>query len=448
MARWSSSSEARVGRARGLVVAVLLAAGTIVAGAALAPVRARADDEGGEDGGRGARPRVTTTVVVIPEGDATTAQATALSIGLRRGLREVSGVRFVDPVDVLSPRDTPEEVATAQSDLDAVADMVRSGDAHEAEARALAAIDVFEANLVNVPRSNLADAYMLAALSHCRQRDRSACNEGIERVIAFREGLEYDASRYPSAYRRLFDEVKRSTIDHGGRGSIEVTTDPEGAEVFIDGRSYGPSPVVAEGLLVGDHYVTLELLGYEKQIQRARVSANEQQSQSYELEPSDRALLLHRALPHIRSELGEARAGQYIRGMTSYLFVKQAVIGVVRPGAAGQVDVSLYLYDLRTHFLLAQKRETLPGDPQDAAARVRGAELAQALYHGVDLSGAVAAPDDALIVEPARPLYERWWFWTAVGVVVASGITAAVLISSSGEPEVPEGWTRIDGQVR
>ncbi len=37
-------------------------------------------------------------------------------------------------------------------------------------------------------------------------------------------------------------------------------------------------------------------------------------------------------------------------------------------------------------------------------------------------------PDDV------TPIYKEWWFWTTIGVVVAGGVTAAVLLSREDEP--------------
>jgi len=70
------------------------------------------------------------------------------------------------------------------------------------------------------------------------------------------------------------------------------------------------------------------------------------------------------------------------------------------------------------------------------------------LYRGVALSGAVAAPDDALhdTVERRPELYEEWWFWTIIGVAaVGIGVGIGVGVATS-QPSVPDGWTRLDGQ--
>lgn len=52
------------------------------------------------------------------------------------------------------------------------------------------------------------------------------------------------------------------------------------------------------------------------------------------------------------------------------------------------------------------------------------------------------APTPPLGAPPAtaakpRPVWKRWWLWTAVGVAVGAGITAAALSSRSTGPAVP-----------
>jgi tetratricopeptide (TPR) repeat protein len=40
----------------------------------------------------------------------------------------------------------------------------------------------------------------------------------------------------------------------------------------------------------------------------------------------------------------------------------------------------------------------------------------------------VATPGSRQPPEESRPIYKRWWFWTAIGVVAAGGVAAALLI--------------------
>jgi hypothetical protein len=286
---------------------------------------------------------------------------------------------------------------------------------------------------------------MIAAIARCRLHRQRECEEMFARVVTFREQHEYDAARYPAEYQDAFERV-RTRVTSGPRAALTVTTEPAGAEVYVDGRSYGPSPAVVPELLVGDHYVTLKHIASVKMIRRATVEP-QGNAVSYTLAPNDRSRLVAspEAQAAIRGELGEERAGTNIRSLGSTLGAAQVIIGIVTPESGESVHVHAYLYDMRTRFLLAQQEASMTTD--DTGMDV-ARQLAVDLYAGVDLSGAVAAPEDALhdTVERRPELYEEWWFWTVIGVAVvgiAVGIGVGVATSTPG---VPDGWTRLDGQ--
>jgi hypothetical protein len=48
------------------------------------------------------------------------------------------------------------------------------------------------------------------------------------------------------------------------------------------------------------------------------------------------------------------------------------------------------------------------------------------------IEAVVARPAPA--VEPARPVYRRWWFWAAAGTLVASAALSAVVVTSNPSP--------------
>ena len=412
---------------------------TILAVSALAVVSSRSETARAQEPGPR---RVTATALLVTQDGVSPAQATNVGIGVRRGIEADTRLRFADPVDLLSDASVPEDIRAAIDDLDAIAELVRSGDASVAQRRARAALQAFEMALVAVKRTALIDAYMLDAVALCRMNERRQCIDAFRRVVVFRESIEYDASRYPADYAALFAQTKAQVLA-GPRGSVQVVTDPAGAEIFVDGRSFGPAPAVADGLLVGDHFVTIKRVGFEKLIASITVEPDRMATARFPLQPIQRALLLERDLSRLPTELGEDRAGPIISGLTGYLFANQAVIGLLRPAEGGGVDVALYLYDLRTRFLLKERRATVP----DADATERTTALVAELYDDVDTSGQVDAPEDGAprVVAPARPLWERWWFWTAIGVVLVSGVVVAFAINT--DPLVPKGFTRFNGTI-
>jgi hypothetical protein len=55
--------------------------------------------------------------------------------------------------------------------------------------------------------------------------------------------------------------------------------------------------------------------------------------------------------------------------------------------------------------------------------------VAEAAARRLELEKALKAGD----VKPA-PVYQRWWFWGAVGVVVAGAVTTSVLVATAPQP--------------
>ena len=387
--------------------------------------------------------RVTATALLVEQEGVTPAQVTSIGVGIRRGIEADARLRFADPVELLSDASVPEEIQAAVDDLDAIAELIRAGDPAEAQRRAEAAIGAFEMALAAVKRAALTDAYMLQAVSLCALNQRRACSEAFGRVVTFRESIEYDDTRYPAEYARTFAQVKERVLA-SARGAVQIVAEPAGGEVFVDGRSFGAAPALADGLLIGDHFVTIKRVGFEKLIARVTVVAGRTATARFPLQPIQRALLLERDLSRLPTELGEPRAGPVIAGLTGYLFANQAVIGLLRPARGGGLDVALYLYDLRTRFLLKQRNATVG----EADATERATALVAELYDGVDLSGNVEAPPDerAPVVVPARPLWQQWWFWTAIGVVAVSGVAIGLAVDT--DPEVPQGLTRFTGTIR
>lgn len=389
-------------------------------------------------------PTVAVSALVIPEDDVSEGEASIASIGLRRGIGEVNGVRFVHPVDVLSPAEISEELQFGLEELDARANQLADGDARDVAESTDALIALFERNLEAVRREQLVDVYMINALARCRMGQQRECETRLSRIFVFRESLEYDSSRFPREFAGTFERV-RARVLAGPRATLEVATDPPGAEVYVDGRSYGPSPTRADDLLVGDHYVTIKMLDRVRVVRRVSV-ARTGSSVRIELAPNPRARLVAspEALAAIASELGESRAGPNLRSLGTTLGAAQVIVARLSRNASRTV-LDAYLYDVRTRFLLAHRETEIDsGDAGVEQARL----LAVQLYDGVDLSGAVAVVEEAAPERRPEP-WEEWWFWTSIGAaVIGIGVGVGVGVGlATQSPALPEGWLRLEGTV-
>lgn len=382
----------------------------------------------------------TVSTLIIADDDVELSRITEVGIGLRRGIRRVEGVAYRDQGELLAQREFSDALFDATESLPALEEEVRENPRRNTRQRINNVIRVFENNLELVSKANLASAHLLSALTWCTQNRQARCREGFAYVLTFRESFVYDTARYPAAYEALFEETRAMLLADGRRGSLTVRTMPTGAEVFVDGRSIGPSPARLEGALVGQHYVTVKAPGHLETVMRAAVPDGRMGETTIALEESPSALLLRQNTPRILRELGPLQAGPAIRAIDGYMPVNQVVIGVLSSPSRGNA-IALYLYDLRTNFLLANRDARLGLSIPQQTER-----LAEELYQGVNLDGRVAAPE-APPREDDGEVWEQWWFWAAVGVAAASGTAAAIALSPS-DPEIPQGTLRIRGTVQ
>jgi tetratricopeptide (TPR) repeat protein len=134
------------------------------------------------------------------------------------------------------------------------------------------------------------------------------------------------------------------------------------------------------------------------------------------------ALLYNIALAHDRLRNDE----KALQGYEAYL--------AAVPDAPNRSDVETRAAAIRA--ALARREPAPPSAEVPAPAEVAaGAEPAAP-------APATGAPEQAMRDEPAEPgesgsVLSKWWFWTAVGVVVAGGATAIVLAASGEDDPKP-----------
>lgn len=399
--------------------------------------------EGGE-GGDDAQPEdapqrsVKVTVFIFPETETDARVATEITAGIRRGIRVDRRLEWIDPSAAIEQSDDAEEEPAAQRGAQKLAQAVghaRAGRWRNVVASLDDAIELFESDLANVQRQYLVDATMLWGAAQCMMRRTRVCESAFRRVVTFRENATYDTEVLPPGPEEVFDQIRDETLE-GPRGSLRIETEPPGAEIFVDGRFVGASPARAEGLLAGDHYVTLKMVGYERQVQRVTVQTDFEDTASFELAQLGSYLGLSHSLEAARREMGQPRAGNGIRGLRGLLLIDQVVLGsLTREADSEAYDLVLYLYDLRTNHGLRRVERRLDWEFPDLTATE---ELAVELYRNVDLTGRIRPVDEPLppLPQEPSPFYRTWWFWSIVGaVLVGTSIGVASAALASQQPE-------------
>lgn len=204
-----------------------------------------------------------------------------------------------------------------------------------------------------------------------------------------------------ATFRRYITENQRLTADQrrdvegviaeieANRAIVRFEVEPAGAEITLDGRSVGTSPL-ARGVevLPGTHDVEVTLDNHEPRRETLNIHAHEERLYTTTLHPVERnARLVVAALP----------SGAAIRVDGQSHGTGSADLHVA-PGEH-VVEVSFAGYTPRTERVTVRRLST------------------ENLTVSLD-----ARPS---------PIYTRWWFWTAIGVAVAGGVTLAIALNPS-----------------
>jgi tetratricopeptide (TPR) repeat protein len=286
------------------------------------------------------------------------------------------------------------------------------------------AVEVLSKVLPYVKKQELADAMMALGASHFENGDKKEAKRTFERLITWRSDYKVDLSKYPPAILAVVEDVRKE-VEREKRGSLEIRSEPSGAQAYVDGRYIGVTPCFADGLIVGEHWVTLKKEGYKKAVMAAQVSSKVQQLVSVPMERSTKYLLVEQALNGVEKTLGQAMLDASADNLKEVLFIDHAVFVRAAPAGPGSIKVDSFLYDLRTRQRLTRVTKTVAA----AKAEKELSTLASALYLNVSYEVELVESKDAPPPKPEerKAFWKTWWFWTVAGVAVSGVVVGAVV---------------------
>lgn len=286
------------------------------------------------------------------------------------------------------------------------------------------AVEVLSKVLPYVKKQELADAMMALGAAHFENADKREAKRTFERLLVWRTDYKVDLAKYPPTLLSIVEEVRKE-VERQKRGSLEIRSEPAAAQAYVDGRYIGVTPTFADGLITGEHWVTLKKEGFKKAVMPAQVSSKVQQLVSITMERSTKYLLVEQALAGVEKSLGEMTLDASADNLKEVLFIDHAVFVRAAPAGPGQIKVDSFLYDLRTRRRLTRVTKTVTV----AKAEKELSTLASALYLNVSYEAELVETKDAPPPKPyvRPPFYKTWWFWTAAGVAVTGVVLGATL---------------------
>ncbi len=227
------------------------------------------------------------------------------------------------------------------------------------------------------------------------------------------------------------------------RSQLSVVANVTGADVFLDGNNIGKTPLVlTKDIGKGTHLVEVRQDGYKSALRQIEVAGG-----SLKVSLKLKKTMIAAAKPAVEEPPTSAAAGQ--AGNSQQAAGGDVVGAKLGDGkqveAPGQVDKS----DIVGTKLGRQaesnggekdagsgvmaKRPSLGGKPYKAETGPLATEQSKPF---------MPRPAEQTTQPHSRPLYKQWWFWTAIGVAVAGGVTGLVL-GLSPESGIPSGKGRL-----
>lgn len=331
------------------------------------------------------------------------------------------------------------------------------------------AISVFEARLVALPDYELLhDALLAKAEALFLSGEKTAARATVKNLLALSPKTRPTTKTHEKGFVALYDRAK-TELEAVGR--IQVSCDPPGCTIQVDGQKLGPAPLYATRILPGRHYVVASWSnGVKLAIVQVPPGGEARANLSREGPAEATRQELRTALER-KVGLAEVQAlTQRIAGLAQ---AKQVLVAAVRADAEGlpfllvglhaqsgapNKVVRLPLPEALDDVALARDVRRLgaalfvepkPGEwdlAQDGAAR-SAPGMAAVLYGGLTeaprfVSGDEPPPEEGLLpseklalpVEAEPSPLETWWFWTIVGVVVVGAAVGTVALTSGSDP--------------
>lgn len=264
----------------------------------------------------------------------------------------------------------------------------------------------------------------LAVQNGGKSQSKKATEEFV-RALLNNPDLTCDPQVYGADVKKAFDKAL-TEVSGKGVGPLAADSNPPGATVTLRGKELGKTPITeAPSVPVGRHLLLFNRPGYEPAGAYADVS-KEGGSAKPTLTPAPGYL-----------EVRDGATALVGKG-----------VGVKGPLPAGAKKLGGIV---KARFLVLSDGATAEVWDVEGGNRLSGLSLsAEELSESAKKIGAfIAKPGGAAAVaaadvtetpeEPGAggPVYKKWWFWTAVGVVAVGGVTAAGVAAannSGGRP--------------
>lgn len=289
----------------------------------------------------------------------------------------------------------------------------------------------------------LVDAYVTQAIIAKSKGNIAATKEALKSALRINPRLEFSPENYPPSLILILEYALRELLS-GPVGEIRISTKPKAAEVRINGVAQGSSPLVLKNMPVGTYQLSINENKYERITRQIQIEANRATEVSEKLKWSRKKGEAKQG----KANLPDICVREGLRISEIMKLGKVVLLDVDGKGGAKQVEARI---------VDAKFRAGLPAISVEVETESDWAQKYSLFVRTInrDLEADLAAGPQKLI-EPKgevipfalnkrrKEFYKSPIFWGIVGTILAGGVGAGVLLSTSGENSPGTGNLRVE----
>lgn len=273
----------------------------------------------------------------------------------------------------------------------------------------------------------LSEIFLFLGASELQNGAKAAALKEFARALQMNPALAPDNKYFGADVQTAFSAAQKE-MGKRAKGVLSVESIPSGAEVEAFGLNYGLSPTSEIELPAGRYMVRLSRPGFAPATAFPEVIGGQTVDVRQKLEAAPEIFALHdkadkvigripfeaEALPPVALELARAANGRFL------------IMVAVTTDSKMMPKIDLQVWNVNSG-------DRLKGVKFDADADGNGYQTgAEAISAWISRPGPVVAvteKDDSVQLSTSEPVFKKWWFWTAVGVVAVGGVSAGIVVA-------------------
>ncbi len=303
---------------------------------------------------------------------------------------------------------------------------------------------LFEKNnlFVNKQALYLETLTYLGAIAVLSNKIDSAYNY-FRQILTINPRYKPDSSVFPPQITEVFNKVAKEILS-ASKCVVKFRTEPEKAQIYLDGEIIGFSPADRTGIICGNHYYYLLAAGYHPLSGTFTVRQDKiVKDISENLSATDNLSLVEKIQTSVRQTIN---TDEYPSVLSSLSDIDQIII-VYATGQRDKPILTGVLYDnigknkinaysVKLTKPLSDSAKEIDSFITSVYLEIDGRKIItpSVLPFGTDdysVSSKEKKPEKA---EDQTPVYKQWWFWLTLVGTAALLVTIPVVLINTSDP--------------